>query len=86
MLSGTAGIFAEQAHCAEDGMDNLVKSQRLYAEGKYAEAVPLAIQALSDNERILGKEHTDTLHSLQNLALIYSALLIRPGEVFMRHT
>jgi hypothetical protein len=54
----------------------------LYQEGKYAEAAPLAEQALALAERVLGAEHAETLTSLGNLALVYpaSAVWMRPSR------
>jgi len=44
---------------------------QLYQQGKYAEAVPLAEQALSICRRVLGESHPDVATSLNNLALLY---------------
>jgi tetratricopeptide (TPR) repeat protein len=42
-------------------------------EGRLAEAEPLYKRALEGLERVLGKEHPDTLTSVNNLALLYQA-------------
>ena len=43
----------------------------LYQAGRYAEAEPLAQRALAIRERVLGREHPDTLTSVNNLAQLY---------------
>jgi len=54
----------------------------LYGEGKYTEAVTLALQTLERAEKSLGKEHPDTLISVNNLAALYQAQG-RHGEVLV---
>ncbi|HAO22520.1 MAG TPA: hypothetical protein DCQ37_19895, partial [Desulfobacteraceae bacterium] len=44
----------------------------LYNKGQYAEALPVAQNALSINEEIFGTEHSYTTESLNNLALLYT--------------
>lgn len=51
----------------------------LHGQGKYAEALPLAEQALAIRERSLGPEHPDTLSSVNRLAL-FNHLLGRFSE------
>lgn len=46
--------------------------QQLYLDRKFAEATPLAEQALATAERRLGAEHPDTLTSVKNLAELYA--------------
>ncbi len=46
---------------------------RLYGEGKYADALALARQTLGRAEQELGKDHSDTLLSVNNLAALYQA-------------
>ncbi|MBD2489865.1 CHAT domain-containing protein [Aulosira sp. FACHB-615] len=46
---------------------------KLYQEGKYSVAIPLAENALAIRERVLGKEHSDVATSLNNLAILYDA-------------
>ena len=43
----------------------------LYRAGSYAEAIPLAEQALAIRETALGTDHPDTANSLNNLAELY---------------
>lgn len=44
---------------------------KLYQEGRYREAIPLAERILNIHEKTLGPEHPDTAASLNNLALFY---------------
>jgi tetratricopeptide (TPR) repeat protein len=44
---------------------------RLYEEGKYKEAIPLAERALAIREKVLGAEHPQVAQSLTNLAALY---------------
>ena len=45
---------------------------RLFQEGKYAEAEPLALQAIEVSLKKNGPDHPDTATSLNNLAELYS--------------
>lgn len=73
MLLTIAGPMGVQAQGAAD-IDALNKqSVKLYGQGKYAEATPIAEQALTLAERALGREHPDTLKSVYNLASLYLA-------------
>ena len=44
---------------------------RLYVEGKYAEAEPLAARLVNESIERNGPDHPDTATSLNNLALLY---------------
>ena len=44
---------------------------RLYQQGKYAEAIPIAERIRAIREKVLGPEHPDTAQSLNNLAVLY---------------
>ena len=46
---------------------------RLYYEGKNADALTLALQAVERAEKDLGEEHPQTLAAVNNLALLYGA-------------
>ena len=48
--------------------------KKLYREGKYAKATPLAERTLAASERVLGKQHRATLTSVNSLASLYKAL------------
>ena len=45
--------------------------RKLYAEGKYAEAIPLALRAVTITEKKLGANHPDVAIGLNNLAELY---------------
>lgn len=47
---------------------------KLHEQGLYAEAVPMAEQALKIREEILGREHVDVAHALNNLGLLHNSL------------
>jgi CHAT domain-containing protein len=47
--------------------------EKLYSEGKFGEAVPLAERALDLREKALGPIHPDVAESLNNLASLYYA-------------
>ena len=44
----------------------------LFSQGKYAEATPLALEALKIRRETLGNKHPDTANSINNLAGLYS--------------
>ena len=44
---------------------------KLYGEGKYSEAVPIAQRALALREKALGPDHPDVATTLHNLAALY---------------
>ncbi|MBD2436273.1 CHAT domain-containing protein [Nostoc sp. FACHB-110] len=46
---------------------------KLYQEGKYTIAIPLAERALAIREKVLEKEHPDISTSLNNLAVLYTS-------------
>ena len=48
--------------------------EQLHDQGKYNEALPLAQSTLARAERELGKEHRQTLRSMNDLALVYKNL------------
>ena len=47
------------------------EAEKLYAQGRYQEAIPLAQQALAIREKALGLEHPDTATALNYLAFLY---------------
>jgi CHAT domain-containing protein/Tfp pilus assembly protein PilF len=47
--------------------------EKLYSEGKFGEAVPVAERALALREKALGSMHPDVAESLNNLAMLYKA-------------
>jgi len=48
--------------------------EKFYEQEKYAEAIPLALEALRIRERALGPDHPDVVESLNNLAILYDAM------------
>jgi CHAT domain-containing protein/Tfp pilus assembly protein PilF len=56
---------------AEDLKQQVTK---LYQQGRYAEAIPLAQKAVDILEKALGPEHIDVANSLNNLALLYLSM------------
>ncbi|MBC7933194.1 MAG: CHAT domain-containing protein [Rubrivivax sp.] len=46
---------------------------KLYGEGRYAEAIPLAERALALKEKAFGPDHLSVAHALSNLATLYEA-------------
>ena len=46
---------------------------KLYEQGKYQEAIPLAEKALSLRQEVLGNNHLDVATSLNNLAALYES-------------
>jgi CHAT domain-containing protein/Tfp pilus assembly protein PilF len=48
-------------------------AERLYAQGKYDQALPLAQRALAVREKALGPDHPDVATSLNDLAELYEA-------------
>ncbi len=71
LAAATPSIVAAQG--AEDigALDKQVF--QLYGQGKYKEADAIAEKALALAERVLGREHPDTLRSVSNLATLYCA-------------
>lgn len=56
------------------GIDALITQVvQLSNQGKYAEAAPIAQQALTLAEQTLGRDHPRTLSSVNNLAYLYQA-------------
>lgn len=47
---------------------------RLYANGRFAEAIPLSARLLRQQEKTLGPDHPDVATSLNNLALLYNTM------------
>jgi len=62
-----------QAQGADDVAALNKQVVQLYGRGKYAEATAVAQQTLTLAERVLDKEHPNTLASVNNLASLYQA-------------
>ncbi len=73
MFLAAAGPMGAQAQSAADIKVLNKQIHQLFGQGKFAKAVPLAKQVLAARERVLGKEHPDTLASVNNLAVLYQA-------------
>ena len=59
----------------EDDSEELGEQvDRLYQEGRIAEAIPLATRLLEKRKSSLGPEHPDVATSLNNLAKLYKAM------------
>src|ERR1700720_1148377 len=58
---------------ARDNDPHLLDEQvgKLYQQGKYQEAIPIAIKLLAIRKRVLGPEPPNTAASLNDLALLY---------------
>ena len=72
LLAPAASVGAEAQGAADvDALNQQVV--QLYGQGKYKEAGAVAEKALSLAQRVLGREHPDTLRSVNNLAALYQA-------------
>jgi CHAT domain-containing protein/tetratricopeptide (TPR) repeat protein len=58
----------------EEALELNARSQQLYGQGKYAEAMPLAKKALEIRLTLLGEKHHDTATSYNNLGSLYQAM------------
>jgi tetratricopeptide (TPR) repeat protein len=77
LLVGLGFLIGECSRAFAQNDDPGVLAQqiaRLYQEGKYREAIPIAERLLSINKRVLGPEHPDTATSLNNLAGLYDEM------------
>src|SRR5690349_18622616 len=61
------------AQQADEAGTLFTQIRKLFDEGKYADAVPLAQRALAVRENELGPDHPDVAISLNNLAELYRA-------------
>jgi CHAT domain-containing protein/tetratricopeptide (TPR) repeat protein len=68
-----AATSVAAAQSADDVAAFNKQVELLYGQGKYVQAAALAQQALSLAQRVLGKEHPDTLRCLNILAFVYDA-------------
>ena len=53
-----------------------IEAERLYYEGRYDEAIPLAERSLAIREKAFGPEHPNVAKSLNTLALLYKAKIL----------
>jgi CHAT domain-containing protein/tetratricopeptide (TPR) repeat protein len=62
--------------CAQNSADAVALSEqveRLYKQGRYSDAIPLAQRAVRIRETALGANHPDVAQALNNLAILYQA-------------
>jgi CHAT domain-containing protein len=64
-------IPSEQSLALEEAKRLSEKVVRLYQEGKYNDAIPLAKNALAIREKVLGNKHLDVAQSLNDLGALY---------------
>jgi len=67
----TPPLSAEQTTALAEATRLNEQVRKLYQEGKYSEAIPLAERALAIRKLALGNQHPDVATSLDNLALLY---------------
>ncbi|MBE9004106.1 CHAT domain-containing protein [Fortiea sp. LEGE XX443] len=67
----TPTYSAEEQAALQEADELNQQVDKLYQEGKYTTAIPLAERALAIREKVLGKEHPDVATSLNNLAFLY---------------
>jgi CHAT domain-containing protein/tetratricopeptide (TPR) repeat protein len=63
-----------QPDALEESQRLISESVRLFREGKYREAVPMAERAVTLREKLLGPDHPLVANSLNNLAKLYEEL------------
>ncbi|WP_245895002.1 tetratricopeptide repeat protein, partial [Nostoc cycadae] len=69
----TLAYSAEEQAALKQAEERNQQVIKLYQEGKYSTAIPLAERALAIREKVLGKEHPLVASSLNNLAELYYA-------------
>ena len=71
LLLGNASISPAQQALETSELEKKVID--LYNAGRYADAIPLAQQALAIREKVLGRDHPDVALDLNNLAMLYDS-------------
>ncbi|MBD2202795.1 CHAT domain-containing protein [Calothrix sp. FACHB-1219] len=66
-------LSAQQSAALAEAEELNQQAVKLYRQGKYGEAIPLAEKALAIREKILGKEHPLVAQGLNNLAALYQS-------------
>ncbi|OCQ99140.1 hypothetical protein BCD64_22695 [Nostoc sp. MBR 210] len=69
----TSEYSPEQQAALKEALELYQQTQKLYQEGKYSAAIPLAERSLAIREKVLGNVHPDVAQSLDNLAALYDA-------------
>jgi tetratricopeptide (TPR) repeat protein len=72
LLSAT-NAFAEQESGSSEAEKLHAEVDRLYSEGRFDEAIPLAERALSIQERSLGPDDPRVVQAINSLAMLYRA-------------
>ena len=62
---------------AEEAEQSNSKLLELYRQGQFKEAIPIAKEALSIREELLGPEHPETTTSLKNLDVSWRCGVLR---------
>jgi tetratricopeptide (TPR) repeat protein len=74
LLLGLSLFFVQRSFARSDDSGLLHQQvNKLYEEGKYQEAIPLAKKLLAIEKRVFGLDHPNTAASLDNLARLYEA-------------
>ncbi|MDO8721860.1 MAG: CHAT domain-containing protein [Syntrophales bacterium] len=77
-ILSVALLVGVPAWSSEDGLQKAreldQEFNRLYQQGRYAEAIPIAERIRAIREKVLGPEHSDTAASLNSLALLYDTI------------
>ncbi|MBD2593657.1 tetratricopeptide repeat protein [Nostoc spongiaeforme FACHB-130] len=69
----TSEYSPEQQAALKEALELYQQTQKLYQEGKYSAAIPLAERSLAIREKVLGNVHPNVAQSLDNLAALYDA-------------
>jgi Flp pilus assembly protein TadD len=71
-LVAAFGIDIKLGHSQTKEAEALTaQSRKLYQQGRYSEAIPLAQRILEIREKSLGPDHTEVATALNNLAAAY---------------
>ncbi|KAJ7478791.1 P-loop containing nucleoside triphosphate hydrolase protein [Mycena galericulata] len=73
-LAYTYSALGAHQKAEELGVIVLEKKKQLLALGEHQKAEELGVIVLEKQKQLLGADHPDTLHTMDNLAFIYSAL------------
>ncbi len=71
---------AEQRAALKEATGLNQQVERLYKEGKYSTAIPLAERVLLIREKVLGKEHPDVATSLEKIKAIFPETTLKLGQ------
>ena len=68
-----AASVGAQERSIQEAEELNTQVEKLYSQGRYDKAIPLAARALAITEKVLGPEHPRTATALHNLADLYRA-------------